>query len=342
MKILLTAIGKRVQLIKYIKKHGEIIGADAGELAPAIAFVDKFYKIPKCTDINYIDSLLDICKKEKIDLLIPLYEREFNTLCNNREKFKELGTTLLLSHKNLISICNDKWNTYKFFIENNINTPISYTKENIENILKDNPEKLNFPFILKPLDGMGSAGVFKANNKTQLDFFKDYIKEPIIQEFVEGTEYTIDVLCDLKGEIISIVPRERIEVRSGEVSKSKTVNHKEIIKATLNLVNKLKQHIEEYKVYCKVASENFNTLQLEKDEASVIGPLTIQCIVTKEKEIKFIEINPRFGGGVPLSFEAGVDYGKYFKSMVEKRQIKPIIGDFKEITMLRYDEAIFM
>lgn len=72
---------------------------------------------------------------------------------------------------------------------------------------------------------------------------------------MEGTEYTIDVLCDLKGEIISIVPRERIEVRSGEVSKSKTVNHKEIIKDTLNLVNKLKQHIKEYKVYCKVASK---------------------------------------------------------------------------------------
>lgn len=69
-------------------------------------------------------------------------------------------------------MCNDKWNTYKFFIENNINTPISYTKENIENILKNNPEELSFPFILKPLDGMGSAGVFKANNKTQLEFLK--------------------------------------------------------------------------------------------------------------------------------------------------------------------------
>ncbi len=189
---------------------------------------------------------------------------------------------------------------------------------------------------------MGSAGVFKVNDKIQLEFFKDYIKKPIIQEFVEGTEYTIDVLCDLKGEIISIVPRERIEVRSGEVSKSKTVNHKEIIKATLDLVNKLKQYIEEYKVYCKVASKNFNTLPLEKDEALVMGPLTIQCIVTKEAEIKFIEINPRFGGGVPLSFESGVDYGKYFRYMVEEKEIKPIIGNFKEITMLRYDEAIFM
>jgi len=231
MKILLTSIGKRVQLIKYLKKHGNIIGADAGELVSAAYFVDKFYKIPKCTDINYINSLLDICQKEKIDLLIPLYEKEFSKLCNNREKFEKMGTALLLSHKNLINICNNKWNTYKFFMQNDINTPISYTKDTIENILKNNPGKLEFPLILKPLDGMGSVGVFKVNNKTQLEFFKDYIKEPIIQEFVKGTEYTIDVLCDLKGKIISIVPRERIEVRSGEVSKSRTVNNKNIIEA---------------------------------------------------------------------------------------------------------------
>ncbi len=150
--------------------------------------------------------------------------------------------------------------------------------------------------------------------------FKDYIKEPIIQEFIKGKEYTIDVLCDLKGEIISVVPRERIEVRSGEVSKSRTVINKKIIKATIDLVNKLKQYIEEYKIYCKITSENFNALQLEKDEGTVIGPLTIQCIVTKDNEIKFIEINPRFGGGVPLSFEAGIDYGKYFKCMVDKKK----------------------
>lgn len=342
MKILLTAIGKRNQLIKYLKKQVQIIGVDAEELVPAISFVDKFYKVPKCTDVNYVDSLLNICKEEKVDLLIPLYEREFATLCKSRSKFKATDTRLLLSHKNIISICNDKWNTYKFFIENNINTPISYTKDNIENILKNNPEKLNYPIILKPLDGMGSAGVFKANNKKQLEFFKDYIKEPIIQEFIEGKEYTIDVLCDLKGKVISVVPRERIEVRSGEVSKSRTVINKKIIEATIDLVNKLKEHIEEYQIYCKVASKNFNTSQLEKDEGTVIGPLTIQCIVTKDNKIKFIEINPRFGGGVPLSFEAGVDYGKYFKYMIDKKEIIPIIGEFKEITMLRYDEAIFI
>lgn len=171
MKILLTAIGKRVQLIKYLKKHGEIIGGDTGELVPVTSFIDKFYKIPKCTDINYIDSLLNICKEEKVDLLIPLYEKEFATLCKSRSKFKGVGTTLLLSHKNIISTCNDKLNTYKFFIENNINTPISYTKDNIENILRSNPEELRFLLILKPLRGMGSAGVFKANNKKTTRIF---------------------------------------------------------------------------------------------------------------------------------------------------------------------------
>lgn len=323
MKILITAIGKRVQLIKHLRKHSTIIGVDAGILTPAMNFVDKFYKIPKYDEFKYIQALLDICKKENIDMLIPLYEREFDILCKNREAFDSLNTILLLSHENIIDICNDKLNTYKFFKANNIETPNSYSKEDIEFLIENCSKKLKYPFILKPINGMGSAGVFKANNKEQLEFFKNYIKEPIIQEFVEGIEYTIDVLCDLKGHIISVVPRERIEVRSGEVSKSRTVMDKNIIKATIGLINKLRQNAKQ----C---------------ENSIIGPLTIQCIVNNMGEIKFIEINPRFGGGVPLSFEAGVDYGKYFKYMVKGEQIKPIVGEFKEITMLRYDEAIFI
>ena len=77
-------------------------------------------------------------------------------------------------------------------------------------------------------------------------------------------------------------------------------------------------------------------------DVTAIGPYTIQCKITHQNEIKFIEINPRFGGGVPLTFEAGVDYGKYFNIMGEGKEMKPIIGQFEEITMLRYDDAVFI
>lgn len=317
MNILLTAIGKRIQLIKHLKRNWEIIGTDAEELIAGKNFVDSFYNISKYSEKGYIQKLLHICEKEKVDFLIPLYEKEFVTLCNSREDFFKIGTQLILSSKKIIEICNDKWKSYKFFKDNNIDTPLSYSKEELEHILKEN-KNINFPLIIKPLDGMGSDGVFKINNLKELLFFKDYVENPIIQEFVEGKEYTIDVLCDLNGNVISIVPRLRIEVRSGEVVKSRTEKHDKIIKATFSLCEKLREY------------------------GNIRGPLTIQCIITKHEEVKFIEINPRFGGGVPLTFKAGVDYGEYFIKMRKGEKIEPIIGEFKEITMIRYDEAVFM
>ncbi|MCY6959581.1 ATP-grasp domain-containing protein [Clostridium brassicae] len=307
MKILLTAIGKRVQLIEYLKKDCCVIGVDCGDLVPAEKFVDKFYKVPKISHPLYIKSLLKICKEEKVDLLIPLYEKEFINLCNFRNRFEEQGTKLLLSNLDVINTFNNKYSTYEFFINNNIDTPKTYLKDSL-------PNKLDYPLIIKPIDGMGSSNVFKIKNEKELHFFIEYIEKPIIQECIEGIEYTIDVLCDLNGVVISAVPRERIEVRSGEVSKSRTVKDFPIINDVLDLCSK----------------------------AKFIGPITIQCIVTKDKKIKFIEVNPRFGGGVPLSFEAGVNYGKYFNLMCNKGKINPIVGDFKEITMLRYDEAVFI
>lgn len=312
MNVLFTAIGRRVQLINHFKKYHKVIGVDTGELAPAKHFVDSFYKIPKWDDKEYVNTLLNICKKENVDMLIPLYEKEFILLCENREKFNKIGTILILSDKKLIEIFNDKWESYRFFIENGIDTPMTYKKQGVKDF--------NFPLIIKPINGAGSQNVFKVDNKKELNFFIDYIENPIIQEYIKGTEYTIDVLCDLKGNVISIVPRERIEVRAGEVSKGRTVKNKDIIEKTLKLCNKLK--IDE------------NT--------KPIGPLTIQCIVDLDNNIKFIEVNTRFGGGVPLTFEAGVPYAKYLGKMVQGYNVRPIIGEFKEMIMLRYDEAIYI
>lgn len=312
MNVLFTAIGRRVQLINHFKKYHKVIGVDTGELAPAKHFVDSFYKVPKWDDKEYVNTLLNICKKENVDMLIPLYEKEFILLCENREKFNKIGTILILSDKKLIEIFNDKWESYRFFIENGIDTPMTYKKQGVKDF--------NFPLIIKPINGAGSQNVFKVDNKKELSFFIDYIENPIIQEYIKGTEYTIDVLCDLKGNVISIVPRERIEVRAGEVSKGRTVKNKDIIEKTLKLCNKLK--IDE------------NT--------KPIGPLTIQCIVDLDNNIKFIEVNTRFGGGVPLTFEAGVPYAKYLGKMVQGYNVRPIIGEFKEMIMLRYDEAIYI
>lgn len=309
--ILITAIGKRVQLIKHLKTRFNVIGTDLNKINPASYFVNKFYQVPRYYECNYVETLIAICKKENIKLLIPLYEKEFDVLLDNRDLFVRNDIKLLLSDKQVINICNDKFKTYRFFSDNNILTPLTYSKNEILN--KSN---LTFPMIVKPLDGMGSEEVYKVNSGKELNFFIDYVDNSIIQVFKNGVEYTIDILCEFNGDIISIVPRQRLEIRAGEVSKSKTVKNDNIIYKTKELIDKL------------------NSI------GKAIGPITVQCILS-DNNIYFIEINPRFGGGVPLTFEAGVDYSYYLNNMLDNKKCDSIIGDFKEITMLRYDDAVF-
>lgn len=319
--MLLTSIGKRVQLIKHLKKSFKVVGVDAGELNPGKFFVDKFYKIPKASESGYISSLLNVCKEESVKVLIPLYEGEFEILHNVREKFREVGTLLLLSNGEILEICKDKRKTYEYFINSKVNLPKVYTEEEITSIITYGyMDKL--PLIIKPRDGMGSNGIYKINNFNELKFFKDYVKDGIIQEYIDGEEYTVDVLTDLKGEPVYVVPRKRLEVRSGEVVKSSTCRDEKIISETLKVM------------------EHLNSLT-DCKQLRLLGPLTIQFFKKTNGDIYLLEINPRFGGGVPLSFEAGADYGQKILEMLQGKEVG-YIKEFREIIMLRYEEATFI
>lgn len=303
MNILVTSIGRRVQLIYHLKQSFTVIGVDASEQNAAKAFVDEFYVIPRYDSGDYIYALKEICVNKKVSLLIPLHEGEFSVLCENRDVFAEIGTQVVLSDLDIIDICNDKTKTQKFFESEGIMAP-RYTNQ--------------APAVLKPVHGMGSQGVFKVCNDAELEAAKVLSKEAyIIQEYVRGIEYTIDVLCDFYGNVVAVVPRVRLEVRQGEVSKSKTVKQQKIIDETVKLIEKLNQY------------------------GTVRGPMTIQCFLTPEGMVVFLEINPRFGGGVPLTFEAGVNYGAYLKAFADGYQHNGCLCDFEELTMFRYDMAVY-
>lgn len=316
MNLLLTSIGKRIQLIEHLRTAFRVVGADASEQNAARHFTDEFYQVPRCREDGYIDALLDICRGERIDTLIPLYEAEFPVLNKARRQFEELGIHLLLSDQQVIDICNDKRKTAAFFEKYNIPAPGIFSREQAE-------AEGRYPLIVKPFDGMGSRGVFRVENREQLDFFYRYVDNPVIQRCAMGSEYTIDVLCDETGTPVYIVPRIRLEVRSGEVVKSSTVRQKTVVRETMRLLEALNR------------------------EGSVAGPLTIQCFLSEDRScISFIEINPRFGGGVPLSFAAGANYGTALAEMCggkrwTARMAEEYLADFSELTMLRYDQAIY-
>lgn len=308
MVILLTAIGKRVELVKHLKTKAKVIGADASNQNAARYFTDAFYLIPKASEPEYIDALTDICKKENVDFIIPLHEAEFETLSVNRKLFENIGTTLVLSDEPVIDICKDKFKTAEFFDKYEIPAPYTYPKGETSDI--------KFPVIVKPSDGMGSMGVFVVSDSDDLAYSIKKTQSPIIQEKIEGTEFTMDVLCDMDGNVIYVVPRERLEVRDGEVNKSQVVLDDGIIALSKKVVEAMRL------------------------EGKVRGPLTLQCFKTKEGSLKMLEINPRFGGGVPLSFAAGADYAGCFLDIKEKREISR--NEISPKTMLRYDESVFI
>ena len=303
MNIMITSIGRRVQLIEQLKETFTVIGVDASSQNAARYFVDRFFVIPRCDEEGYISELLKIAVENDVKLILPLYEREFGILCDNRSPFEEKGIKILLSDREIIEICNDKTKTQEFFEKEKILAP-KLTEQ--------------APAVVKPINGMGSQGVFVVNNNEELEAAKVLShSEYIIQEKISGTEYTIDVLCDFNGNVVAAVPRVRLEVRSGEVAKSRTDRNQEVINKTVELVAKLNTY------------------------GKVIGPITVQCFVTENREIIFLEINPRVGGGVPLTFKAGINYGNYLEKFANGYVHNEDICEFKELIMMRYDMAVY-
>ena len=317
VNILITSAGRRGALVRCFKKTiegmkkigGKVISVDASPLAAALYLSDKHYIVPRISDSNYIDNLLEICNKENIKLIIPTIDTELLILSQNKEIFEKKGIRIAISDTKVIEICSNKLKTFQFFKENNIPTVETFSYCQVDKI-----EKLNYPLFIKPSSGSASINTYKINNRKELDFFIDYIERPVIQEFAEGREFTLDVLADLEGQVINVVPRERIEVRAGEINKGRTVKDGRLIEYGKNIVEKL----------------------------SGIGPITIQCF-KKGSEIKFTEINPRIGGGYPLSFAAGANYPELLIRMVLEEKIAPRLGDFEEnLIMLRWEDAVFI
>jgi hypothetical protein len=150
----------------------------------------------------------------------------------------------------------------------------------------------------------------------ELLFFKDYVSRPILQEHLDGTEYTLDLLFDFNGELRCVVPRKRIEVRAGEVSKGMVDCEETVLDAGWKLGKKMK---------------------------GARGCLNAQCFLSDDKTVKFVEINPRFGGGVPLSIHAGADFPKWIIEMNLGKDPGDISRAFKNnVLMLRYDDAVFV
>ena len=214
MNILLLSVGIRNKIVQYFKdtvaNNGKVIATDASVYAPAIYEADLFIQVPPITADNYIDSLLDICKREKIDGIVSLMDDDLSLLAANTERFSALGTTIIGSSYELCERSINKWSMYCWLKENGYKTATSYI--DIEEFINDyQNHKISFPVFVKPTCGGGSQSICKVESLPQLkEIFRDAKEELMIQQFMNGPEIGADIYIDMiSKEVVSIFTKEK-------------------------------------------------------------------------------------------------------------------------------------
>lgn len=277
-------------------------------LSPAAAVSDGCFKVPRVSDDNYISILLGVCRENRIGLVVPTIDTELLVLSEHKEVFGSVGCHILVSCAEFIRCCRDKRLTGDYLRDCGIRVPAQR-------------DKLNpvFPMFAKPYDGSLSKDLHVLRKPE--DLTPDVLSHPklMFMEYIdrqEYKEYTVDMYYGKDNEVKCIVPRERIEVRAGEINKG--VSRKNYL---LGLLHERMRHLP-----------------------GVTGTICIQLFHREaDNDVVGIEINPRFGGGYPLSYASGAN----FPAMAVREYLMGESLEYEEswqdcTLMLRYDDAVFI
>lgn len=316
MNILILSAGTRNKVVQYFKKSvgkdGLVIATDCSNIAPAVYEADKFYRVPRMTDDGYIDVIFDICKKEKINGVISLIDPELSLLAQNKEKFAELGVTVIGSNYELCEMTLDKWEMFNWLKNHGYNCAKSYVDKQV---FFDDVEKGNakYPVFVKPVCGSASIAISKVYDKETVDLLFAHNDNLMIQEFLDGQEIGADCYIDmLSGETVSIFTKKKLVMRAGETDKA--VSFKD---------PKLFELVEKFICECGFRG------QIDIDIFDVDGKYYIS------------EVNPRFGGGYPHAYECGCDHMTLIKNNLNGIKNKKNIGNYVDgIYMMKYNEIM--
>ncbi len=321
MNILFTSVGRRSYLLNFFRNalggKGEIHAVNSSPLSPAFCAADHFATSPLIYDESYIPFLLSYCEEHKIDLIIPLFDIDLPILAKNREKFSDIGTTVLVSDKDFVEMCNDKWKTYAFLQSRGFDIPKTYLSlEDAKRALTAG--EIDLPLVLKPRWGCGSISIYTAKDFDELDclykiakrrVFETYLKyesladeahSVLIQEHISGQEFGADIFNDLNGKYINSAVKVKKSMRSGETDCAVTVYNEEI-SAICERLGNLTKHIA----------------NLDID------------IFERNGKFYILEMNARFGGGYPFSHLAGADLPYAIIQWLKGKNVDPEILNVK-------------
>lgn len=301
MNILFTCAGRRTYLLKYFKENlsegDNVVATDMQLSAPALQAADVRIQVPAVYDPKYIDITLDICKEQKIDALLCLNDLELPILAENKASFEALGVNMIVSDPAVIDIAFDKYKTAVWVESIGLNAPLTYVRlEDAKAALEKG--EISFPLFMKPRWGSGSIGLETIDDMEELDIYYHLLMKKIkktilatasvgdeyimIQEKLTGKEYGLDVMNDLEGNNVAVSVKQKLAMRAGETDKAITIDLPEVHKMGMVIGERLKH----------------------------IGNLDVDIMQRANGDYCVLELNPRFGGGFPFSYEAGVNLPK--------------------------------
>jgi len=314
--ILILSCGTRNKVVQYFRKtfegKGTIVCTDCSNLAPALYEADKHYIVPRMTEQGYLDVILDICRNEQISGVLSLIDPELSLLAENKEKFAEIGTTVIGSSYELCEMSLDKMAMYKWLSSHGYRCAKSYM-DKYEFSRDVESGVITYPVFVKPAKGSASIAISKVFDKETLELLFAHTDGLMIQEFLNGQEIGADVYIDmLTGEIVSIFTKKKLVMRAGETDKA--VSFKD---------DKLFALIERF-----------------VKEAGYRGQIDID-IFEVDGEYYISEVNPRFGGGYPHAYECGCNHMKLIADNLAGISNEKNIGKYdSDVYMMKYNEIM--
>lgn len=320
INILILSVGTRNKIVQYFKevltakdgkKLGKVIATDMSNVAPAVYDADKFYQVPRITADGYIDIIFDICRKENINAVLSLIDPELSLLAKHKNKFEDLGVTVIGSDYRLCEMSLDKMQMYEWLTIHGYKTAQSYTnKEAFYQSIETG--KITYPVFVKPIRGSASIAVNKVQNKKMIELLFELDDNLMIQEFLQGQEIGADVYIDIiSGEVVSIFTKKKLVMRAGETDKSVSFKDEKLFKLIERFVS----------------------------EAGYLGQIDID-IFNINGEYYISEINPRFGGGYPHAYECGCNHMKLILNNLKGKSNKKNIGGYEDgVYMMKYCET---
>ena len=301
MNILFTCAGRRTYLLKYFKDNlsqsDKVVATDMQLSAPALQVADVKLKVPAVYNPDYVNITLNICKEHQIDALLSLNDLELPILAENKSRFEELGVKVIVSDPQVIDIAFDKYKTAQWVESLGLVAPKTYVRlQDAKKALADG--EIKFPLFMKPRWGSGSIGLESIADMEELDIYYNLLMKKIkktilatasvgdeyimIQEKLTGAEFGLDIMNDLNGNHVAVSVKQKLAMRAGETDKAITVDLPEMRDMGRKIGEALRH----------------------------IGNMDVDIMQRADGAYCVLELNPRFGGGFPFSYEAGVNMPK--------------------------------